>query len=245
MSEQDCTPNPPLKRCTKCNNEYPATLEYYHRHVSHRDGLRTICKTCTRKDIQNYAERNADAVRERRRQYRANNREILREKNRQYQIDNAEKEKLRKAKYRETHRELLRQKNRQYYSTNLEVRRSQNRKFSGAYYRNHAAERIAYSKQWRKMNPQKHKAAEHRRRAYKQNTPVDQRAFDEQAQLKHQKHRCYYCGGLLVKYHIDHIIPLSRGGGDNPENKVLACPQCNQSKGSKLPHEWTKGGRLL
>lgn len=36
----------PLKRCTKCGNEYPATTEYFHRHNVAKDKLYQQCKIC-------------------------------------------------------------------------------------------------------------------------------------------------------------------------------------------------------
>jgi uncharacterized protein (DUF433 family) len=64
--------------------------------------------------------------------------------------------------------------------------------------------------------------------------------------LKRQKGRCYYCGKKIVgTFHVDHAIPLSRGGSNAPENLVAACIKCNLQKGAKLPHEWPEGGRLL
>lgn len=36
----------PLKRCTHCKQEFPATLEFFHANPTGRYGLRTQCKTC-------------------------------------------------------------------------------------------------------------------------------------------------------------------------------------------------------
>jgi 5-methylcytosine-specific restriction endonuclease McrA len=45
--------------------------------------------------------------------------------------------------------------------------------------------------------------------------------------------RCDYCGGKcnFSGSTIDHVVPLVEGGADEPENWLLACPLCNQSKG--------------
>jgi 5-methylcytosine-specific restriction endonuclease McrA len=45
--------------------------------------------------------------------------------------------------------------------------------------------------------------------------------------------------------HIDHIIPLDKGGPHIQENLQLLCYKCNRAKGSKMPEEvtpetWTK-----
>ena len=59
-----------------------------------------------------------------------------------------------------------------------------------------------------------------------------------------QKNRCWWCGKKLKgSYHVDHRIPLSRGGSNWPENIVIACPFCNLSKCDKTPLEFA--GRLF
>lgn len=37
---------------------------------------------------------------------------------------------------------------------------------------------------------------------------------------------------------IDHLLPADQGGDDDPENCVLACHACNNSKGNRTPREW-------
>ncbi|MCB1029146.1 MAG: HNH endonuclease [Microthrixaceae bacterium] len=36
---------------------------------------------------------------------------------------------------------------------------------------------------------------------------------------------------------VDHVMPRSRGGGDEPSNLVAACVPCNQRKGDRTPAE--------
>jgi hypothetical protein len=55
---------------------------------------------------------------------------------------------------------------------------------------------------------------------------------------EHEKpDECIYCGtkGPLT---TDHILPLSRGGPDTPDNVIRVCKSCNSSKGSKRLYEW-------
>jgi len=58
----------------------------------------------------------------------------------------------------------------------------------------------------------------------------------EKMMLK-QAGQCQYCKCDLVNYHIDHVIPLARGGSNKPDNLVLACPTCNRKKGAKMLSE--------
>ncbi len=53
-----------------------------------------------------------------------------------------------------------------------------------------------------------------------------------------QQGKCAYCEKPLQKYHIDHIIPVSKGGNGFKENLCLACPPCNQRKAARLLEDW-------
>jgi len=48
---------------------------------------------------------------------------------------------------------------------------------------------------------------------------------------------CQYCGEKKQKLTLDHIIPQSQNGEDNPENLVTACRECNSRKGGRAPKE--------
>lgn len=47
---------------------------------------------------------------------------------------------------------------------------------------------------------------------------------------------CVYCGRHAT--HVDHVLPLARGGWEHESNLVPACGHCNCSKGTKLLAEW-------
>lgn len=50
---------------------------------------------------------------------------------------------------------------------------------------------------------------------------------------------CFYCGTpLFAAYHVEHKIPLSRGGTDRLTNICLACAPCNLRKGAKTEDEF-------
>ena len=49
--------------------------------------------------------------------------------------------------------------------------------------------------------------------------------------------RCEYCyipSGAIAKHHIEHIFPLKHGGKTIDENLALACPFCNEQKGTDI-----------
>lgn len=56
-------------------------------------------------------------------------------------------------------------------------------------------------------------------------------------------YRCQYCHRSQLELRTrecltrDHLVPLSRGGGNEWTNVVTACSSCNTRKGNRLPEE--------
>lgn len=48
---------------------------------------------------------------------------------------------------------------------------------------------------------------------------------------------CRYCGDTFGPFHLDHVIPHSRGGVTSADNLVVACGPCNMAKSDKTPEE--------
>jgi hypothetical protein len=62
-----------------------------------------------------------------------------------------------------------------------------------------------------------------------------------------QKWRCHWCEkDTKHQYHVDHVIPLAKGGTHWPSNLVISCVPCNRSKNATDPIEFAQRlGRLL
>lgn len=68
--------------------------------------------------------------------------------------------------------------------------------------------------------------------------------------LELQKCKCPVCKRKLVltggnKYHIDHIIPLAKGGSNHDHNIQLLCRDCNQAKQDIHPVEFMGANGFL
>ncbi|MEO1503139.1 MAG: HNH endonuclease [Pseudomonadota bacterium] len=59
-----------------------------------------------------------------------------------------------------------------------------------------------------------------------------------EAVIQRDGYRCAYCEKQCYSPHVDHIVPVSRGGTHDLSNLTVACPACNLSKGDKLLSEW-------
>ena len=53
---------------------------------------------------------------------------------------------------------------------------------------------------------------------------------------KRDNYQCVYCGSNK-ELTLDHVVPKSKGGGNEWTNLVTSCFKCNLKKGSKSPEE--------
>lgn len=95
------------------------------------------------------------------------------------------------------------------------------------------------TRRWKERNPLAVRAMRENRRALEKTAEGRiTRKNIEDLYLK-QNGKCACCGvDLNNKFHIDHIIPLSRGGSNFPENIQLLTPPCNQAKSFKTMEEF-------
>lgn len=93
-------------------------------------------------------------------------------------------------------------------------------------------------RRWCAANPDKVREYRHRRRARLLDGCSPGVTGEQWREIcRAHGQRCAYCG-TLAKLTVDHVIPVSRGGKDEPSNVVPACSSCNSSKGTKLLSEW-------
>jgi 5-methylcytosine-specific restriction endonuclease McrA len=168
--------------------------------------------------------------------------------------------------YREANPERVRQKAREYYwkdppkhrtatkrwkENNPEKFRTylEKRKPKTKAYREANRDKLnKYYRQWQIENKDRVNANVNKRRALKKQSSGQYTADEAKAILVAQKHKCVYCGADLrkVKKHLDHILPLSRGGLNDKTNIQWLCAPCNLQKRDKDPIEWANElGKLL
>jgi 5-methylcytosine-specific restriction endonuclease McrA len=202
----------PTKVCTGCGEEKPSTAEFFHRKL---DGLCAACKVCLCAKANARYRENPRKVNEQHRRYYREHREETIAYQVAYRAAHKEEMAERDARYRVLHKEQVAENNRQWKINNRDRVRELTR------------------------------AGNHRRRARRLGQGGNITSFDIAAQYKRQRGKCFWrdvgedCAvDLGLGYHVDHVMPLLLGGSNWPENLVLACPHCNQTKGAKHPMDF-------
>lgn len=167
-----------------------------------------------------YQKANPDKVRETKNRWRDKNKERIALVNTEWVKNNPDKMKAAQDRY---------------LSKNREVRAKYAR-----LYRQKSPDIVAMSqKKWR--SDKKHKILEysHRRRALLLGNTVGE--VNIKKLLDEWNGNCGLCGlEVLTKYHIDHIIPLSKQGKHEQSNLQVTHARCNQVKHNKLILEGAK-----
>jgi 5-methylcytosine-specific restriction endonuclease McrA len=186
------------------------------------------------KDRARYAA-NPERKRQQARAWVIANPEKARRNNQAWKAVHHEQELARKRAYDAANREHVRALKRACYAANLEENRRQKREWAKAH--------PEPGRRWDREHPEKKRATYNTRRARIKGIGGKHSAEDMKAQYERQSGKCFWCKAKLGKYHVDHVIPIAKGGSNDPSNIVISCPLCNTKKGAKMPAEFA--GRLL
>lgn len=116
-----------------------------------------------------------------------------------------------------------------------------------------SANNVARAKRWALANPERaHEVrlvSDRNRKAALRGADGSHTVDDVAAILKRQKLKCAECSISIRSQedrHVDHIMPLSKGGTNWPSNLQVLCATCNLRKAAKDPLDFAKErGRLV
>jgi len=147
--------------------------------------------------------------------------------------------------YHARNKEAINQRSRDYRTVNQAVLNAKQ------LVRYHACkdERREYARQYDQTCRGKELKRNRDSRRRGQQARVEQRPFPNywrDEQFQRQKGLCQWCGKRMGRdATIDHVVPLSRGGANAPENCVLVHHSCNSGKRDRLVNPATRQGILL
>lgn len=239
--------NAELRRAARATGEktFDTGLPCIRGHISPRWTVNGMCIACKRENDCAYNRRNVEAHRARSRASVERRREAVREAQRQYHRANPARAIARARQWRlanpARHKALQRSSALRLHDRTV-ARQARWR-------REHPEAVRASRTKWKRANPIAVRAQDAVRRARKHGVARGcRRAYRRFVTWVRTAPRiaCYWCKASTLPRarHIDHVIPLSRGGADAVANLCVACPTCNLRKGARMPEEHTGQAEL-
>jgi len=111
-----------LKKCTKCEDWFPATNVYFNKNCQKRDGLTPRCKKCLNVQAEIYRERNEEKIKITKRKIYDRDKERIGAKVKEYRENNKEKVAEFQREYRLRNLEEIKEKKKKYYLENKKER---------------------------------------------------------------------------------------------------------------------------
>jgi len=115
-----------------------------------------------------------------------------------------------------------------YYKNNADKKKEYTKK----YYRDNMLKIKDYHKEYRKNNPDKVNASDAKRRAVKTSATPENANQNIINTFYEMSARLTVCIG--IKYHVDHLVPLSKGGKHHEENLLPVPASVNLTKNGSL-----------
>ncbi|MEJ7871707.1 MAG: HNH endonuclease [Rubrobacteraceae bacterium] len=145
-------------------------------------------------------------------------------------------------KYRENNREYFRERNRKERAENPSLNAARTMRWRDK----NRGPKAAMNKAWREANKGAQMEHWQRRRARKQQAQGSHTFNEVWRMAEDQGWLCGYCEvPLFGVFHVDHILPLSRGGSDSWDNLAVTCKFCNLRKSTKNAEEYIEWLKLL
>lgn len=208
-----------IKICNLCKEK--KLLDCFYKHKHNPDGFTYSCKECIKIRVNKWYYNNLESTKYQRKQYREKNKTKIKKNKQEYYKHNKKRIKLKVFNYYNSNHAIILNKSREYYNKNRETS-------------------LASRRQWNIDNPERRREQRwlYKVRKKKQLGFLPKKYID--LLWYNQKGLCYYCQCNLEisGKHIEHMLPLSRGGLHDISNICLSCPNCNLSKGTKTDKEF-------
>lgn len=218
-----------MKFCRDCSTEKEECD--FHKDRKQKDGLNIYCKECNQRRVKVWRENNREKYLQdcknrylenkevfslKSAVYRSENKEEIRRRDEKYRIENRDKKNAQQKIYRSHNKDVIAERNRKYKLENPDKIKQKNRSY--------VERNPEKAKMWAVNN-------QHKRRSYKKSTL---KSSELKEWVISQSKVCLYCRcDCEQNFHIDHIIPLSKGGLHEIHNLAISCEWCNCHKSNK------------
>lgn len=211
------------------------------------------CKPCARARSVAYQAANPDKARAIQAKYRAANADSIAA----YQMANRDKQKARSAKWYAVNREKVIAKSGAWAKANKDVVNARSaarykafpekvKATNAAWLARNAERKNATNAAWKREHPEAARIQCQNRRASKRNAEGTHTASDIASLMVLQRGKCACCRTSIKDgYHVDHIMPLAKEGGNDRFNLQLLCPTCNLQKSAKHPVDFMQSRGFL
>lgn len=200
-------------------------LEYAAKHKERR-----------RENFRKWQEKNREHRRKYCRDWGRSHPDVVRERNRIQSLKNKEQRAIKSKEYREKNREKISLKMREYHKKNYPIKRELILRKTTEYAKSHPEVRHKCYLNYKRKNPHYHSVKSAQRRVKILSLPTDEFVDGIIVSVKAKKtFKCYYCQRRFSRseMHIDHIIPIARGGSHTSDNICSSCKTCNLTKNQK------------
>jgi len=211
------------KSCRRCKQTKGSDCFYASDQKS--DGLFPWCKECVSENRQRLLRENPEKYRGKARAYKSGRKEQIRVTAKGWRIKNPDKQKAIERRSWNKNKEKIRERNKRNkkYTMSEKARKTKSLR----------------NKKHREANKDRYRSYCRNRIAMRQNAPGIHTHKDIADLIIKQGGRCFYCGELsFPKFHVDHMLPLSKGGSNDPKNLCIACQTCNVRKNAMTVSEF-------
>lgn len=163
-----------FKRCSKCKEVKPATLEFF-RWRKNRNNWQSPCRECEKEDNSHWRETCREQKRENDRRYYHNNAKKLKAYHNDWVNANPEKMRASRKRWQQTHFDEDREQKKRWRKNNLDKLHE-------------------YKSQYWRNNPDKRRKYNQKRRSQKRSLPATFTERDWQRALEYFNGCCAYCG---------------------------------------------------
>lgn len=229
--------NPLLKWCNR-GKHFTLRLNFSKLSKS-ADGLQSTCKLCLNK----YREENKNIILQRKREYRQNNQEKINQSQKIRYENDKSYFLTRSAIYRRNNKEKIKGRGVQYYQANKDRLKKKSRLF----YHQNKDRATQTQKAYYRANKELYTVRSNARKSRLKAAKGGYTLQEWKNKLDVWGYRCYLCLESLIgkTIHIEHRIPISRGGTNWIANIAPACAECNLSKNNKTEKEFREWKRNL